>query len=61
MRISIISGAEIVSGKEIVALELGQGLRNKGHKVTYVTGFAGNGDFRHRLTAQGFPWRAMHM
>jgi glycosyltransferase involved in cell wall biosynthesis len=61
MRISIISGAEIVSGKEIVALELGQGLRSLGHDITYITGIAGNGDFRSRLTAQGFPWQADHL
>lgn len=61
MRITIISGAEIVSGKEIIALELGRGLRARGHEIGYITGHAGNGDFPSRLTALGFRWERLHI
>ena len=60
-RVAIICGAGIVSGKEIMALELGEGLRACGCPVTYVTSQWGNGDFSVRLKALGFPFRRMRL
>lgn len=60
-RVAIICGAGIVSGKEIMALELGEGLRTRGRSVSYVTSRWGNGDFSERLQALGFPFRRMRL
>jgi len=51
--IMIICGAGIVSGKEMMALELGDGLAQKGHSVTYVVSYWSNGDFAERLRRRG--------
>ncbi len=59
--IAIICGAGIVSGKEIMALELGQGLREKGKHVIYVTSLWGNGDFNCRLSSLDFPFHGMRL
>jgi len=53
--ILIVCGAGIVSGKEIMALELGQGLAQHGQDVSYVVSFWTNGDFRGRLQRRGLP------
>jgi glycosyltransferase involved in cell wall biosynthesis len=53
-RVAIVCGAGIVSGKEIMALELGQGLRDQGTQVKYVSAWWGNGEFRDRLRQRGF-------
>ncbi len=45
----IICGAGIVSGKEIMALELGEGLVQRGRSVHFITSFWNNGDFSERL------------
>jgi len=55
MRAMIICGAGILSGKEMMALELGKGLRDAGHAVSYVTSLWGDGRFRSRLEELGFP------
>jgi len=59
--VAIICGAGIVSGKEIMALELGEGLRTCGCPVTYVTSRWGNGDFSARLVKLGFGFRRMRL
>jgi glycosyltransferase involved in cell wall biosynthesis len=51
--ILIICGAGIVSGKEIMALELGEGLAERGQSVSFITSFWNNGDFPHRLRGCG--------
>ncbi len=61
MRVTIICGAGMVSGKEIMALELGQGLRTTGHSVNYVATLWGDGKFRERLNLLKFPLRCMRL
>jgi glycosyltransferase involved in cell wall biosynthesis len=52
--VAIICGAGIVSGKEIMALELGEGLREAGAEVHFVTSRWGSGEFSRRSEAAGF-------
>ncbi len=54
MKIAIVSRAENVSGKEIMTLELGEGLRSEGHSVHYVTSFWNDGTYQRRLAEMGF-------
>jgi glycosyltransferase involved in cell wall biosynthesis len=54
-RVAIVCGAGIVSGKEIMALELGEGLRDIGIDVHFVTSRWGSGQFAKRAEAQKFP------
>jgi glycosyltransferase involved in cell wall biosynthesis len=61
MKITIICGAGILSGKEMMALELGQGLRKAGHEVSYVTSLWGDGKFRARLDELGFTKACMRI
>ncbi len=58
-RIALICGAGYVSGKEIMALELADGLRASGHSVAVATSRWGNGDFADRLTKLGCPYRRL--
>lgn len=51
----------MVAGKEIMALELGQGLRDHGHSVDYVTTLWGDGVFGQRLDALRFEQTAMRL
>jgi glycosyltransferase involved in cell wall biosynthesis len=51
----IICGAGIVSGKEIMALELGEGLTRRGRSVHFITSFWNNGDFPNRLKQLQIP------
>jgi glycosyltransferase involved in cell wall biosynthesis len=51
----IICGAGIVSGKEIMALELGEGLNQRGRSVHFITSFWNNGDFPNRLKQLRIP------
>jgi glycosyltransferase involved in cell wall biosynthesis len=60
-RVAIICGAGIVSGKEIMALELGQGLREKGIDVHYVTSCWGSGEFMRRTQQLGFSTERMRL
>jgi glycosyltransferase involved in cell wall biosynthesis len=52
-RIGIVCGAGIVSGKEIMALELGHGLCEAGYEVSFVTSRWGSSDFVRRTEAMG--------
>jgi glycosyltransferase involved in cell wall biosynthesis len=61
MTTAIICGAGIVSGKEIMALELGEGLRAADRTVVYVTSLWGNGEFARRLNNLDFPFRRMRL
>lgn len=51
----IICGAGIVSGKEIMSLELGEGLAQRGMSVHFITSFWNNGDFPNRLEQLQIP------
>lgn len=53
--ILIVCGAGYVSGKEAMALELGQGLARNGEAVSFITSFWNNGDFIKRLEQAGLP------
>jgi glycosyltransferase involved in cell wall biosynthesis len=56
MRIVIICGAGMVSGKEIMTLALLQGLQQRGHACTCLTSFWGSPVFRARLQEIGIPF-----
>ena len=58
---AIVCGAGIVSGKEIMALELGEGIRAQGHSVAYLTSSWGNGDFSARLQGLDFQFHRMRL
>jgi glycosyltransferase involved in cell wall biosynthesis len=51
----------MLSGKEIMALELGQGLRHAGHEIAYVTSLWGDGKFLSRLKELGFSVTSMRI
>jgi glycosyltransferase involved in cell wall biosynthesis len=51
----IVCGAGIVSGKEIMALELSNGLIERGRSVHVITSFWNNGDFPKRLERLRIP------
>jgi glycosyltransferase involved in cell wall biosynthesis len=57
----IVCGAGYVSGKEIMALELGQGLARNGQTVSFITSFWNNSDFLNRLKLAGLPTRVLHI
>jgi glycosyltransferase involved in cell wall biosynthesis len=59
--VAIVCGAGIVSGKEIMALELAEGLRGEGCEVEVVTSYWGNGEFGRRSRAAGFPTHIMRL
>jgi glycosyltransferase involved in cell wall biosynthesis len=52
---AIICGGNIISGKEIMGLELGQGLHAAGMPVVYITSRWGDGAFNRRLDGLGLP------
>lgn len=61
MSVAVICGAGIVSGKEIMALELADGLRAKGDRIVYVTSLWGDGDFSRRLSCRAIPFYRMRL
>lgn len=61
MIVTIVCGAGMVSGKEIMALELGQGLKSQGHEISYVTTLWGDGAFQTRLAELKMPTRRMRL
>jgi glycosyltransferase involved in cell wall biosynthesis len=61
MRIAIVSRAENVSGKEIMTLELGEGLRREGHAIEFVTSFWNDGNYETRLKELGFSVDRMEL
>lgn len=60
-RVAVICGAGIVSGKEIMALELGDGLRARGDGIVYVTSLWGNEDLSRRLSSLAIPFYRMRL
>lgn len=60
-RVGIVCGAGIVSGKEIMALGLAEGLRSRGFSVEVATSDWGDGEFARRLSAKGFTPHRMRL
>lgn len=62
MKTAIVAGGTHLFGKEIIALELGKGLHERGHEVVYVSSlWCGDGEFGRRLQALGIPARFMRL
>jgi len=59
--VAIVCGAGIVSGKEIMVLELITGLRQEGYAVDVVTSSWGSGEFRKRCETLKFPTYIMRL
>ena len=57
--ILIVCGAGYVSGREIMALELGQGLARNGETVSFVTSSWSDGDFDNQLKVAGLPMQVL--
>src|SRR5689334_22663611 len=57
MKVVLICGAGIVSGKEIMSLALLKGLKERGHECICVSSSWGSPLFRSRLTELGIPYR----
>jgi glycosyltransferase involved in cell wall biosynthesis len=57
----IVCGACYVSGKELMALELGEGLAHRGLPVTFITSFWHDGDFAARLKHSSLPSRVLRI
>ncbi len=61
MRVGIVSRAENVSGKEIMTLELGEGLREESVEIHFITSFWNDGTYEKRLKHLQFPLSRMHL
>lgn len=62
MKIAIVGGGCHVFGKEIISLELGAGLKEAGHEVTFVSSrWWGEGRFPQRLRELGLSARFMRL
>jgi glycosyltransferase involved in cell wall biosynthesis len=59
--VAIVCGAGYVSGKEIMALELAEGLQASGRRVICITSSWSNGDFLERLRSSAIPFRRMRL
>jgi glycosyltransferase involved in cell wall biosynthesis len=59
--ILIVCGAGYVSGKEVMALELAEGLVRHGETVSFITSFWNDGDFLNRLKVAGLPTQVLHV
>lgn len=55
MKVGIVCGGGIVSGKEIMVLQLADGLRNAGMEVEVVSSYWSDGKFSARLEALRIP------
>jgi glycosyltransferase involved in cell wall biosynthesis len=53
--IAIVCGGGILSGKEVMVLQLAEGLRSIGYNLKIVTSFWSDGNFQRRLKALGLP------
>jgi glycosyltransferase involved in cell wall biosynthesis len=59
--IKIVCGGGIVSGKEIVSLLLGRGLRAAGWNPEFITSKWGDGEFVRRLEHDGFEYQRLRL
>src|SRR5882762_9607464 len=57
----IVCAAGYVSGKEVMALELGEGLAQNGETVSFITSFWNDSDFSNRLKLAGLPTQVLHI
>lgn len=58
----LVGGGGIVSGKEIMMLALGRGLRDAGFKVEFITSlWGGEGEFASRLKCDGFKFYCVRL
>jgi glycosyltransferase involved in cell wall biosynthesis len=60
-KVFIVCGAGIISGKELIALILGRGLRDQGWDPEFVTSTWGDRDYVQRLTTAGFATSRMRL
>jgi glycosyltransferase involved in cell wall biosynthesis len=60
-KITIVCGAGIVSGKEVISIELAEGLRAAGEDVVFVTSEWGSGEFAERLREMKIPFYRMRL
>ena len=56
MRLLVVCGGSYVSGMEIAALSVMEGLQERGHDVHCVANAWNDGDFPHRLRTAGIPY-----
>ncbi|MCB1275569.1 glycosyltransferase family 4 protein, partial [Prosthecobacter sp.] len=62
LKMAIVAGGQNLFGKEIMALELGEGLRDRGHQVLFVSSlWCGDGGFGRRLQQAGIPAQFMRL
>jgi len=61
VKVAIVCGAGVVSGKEIMALELAKGLRDTGCEVEVVTSFWGDREFLGRLQDENLRAHIMRL
>ncbi|MFN0076474.1 MAG: glycosyltransferase family 4 protein [Prosthecobacter sp.] len=62
MKIAIVAGGQHLFGKEIIALELGAGLKAAGQQVSFVSSrWCGDGEFGRRLQKLGIPASFMRL
>jgi glycosyltransferase involved in cell wall biosynthesis len=59
--VAIVCGAGIVSGKEIIALELAEGLRERGITINFLIAWWGDGEFKRRLQALQFNFQVLRL
>jgi glycosyltransferase involved in cell wall biosynthesis len=59
--ILIVCGAGYVSGKEVIALELGRGLARNGQAVAFITSSWNDNDFSNRLELAGLPTKVLRI
>ena len=59
--VQIVCGAGMVSGKEIVSLLLGHGLRAAGWNPEFMTSSWGDGEFIRRLKQDGFNYQLLRL
>jgi len=61
MRVLIVCGAGIVSGKEIMCLQLIRELKHRGVECYCITSSWGSSDFKDRLQSLNVPYRALRI
>jgi glycosyltransferase involved in cell wall biosynthesis len=61
LKIIVICGAGIVSGKEIMTLHLLEGLKRKGHEVFCITSDWGSLDFKKRMDDLSIPFSSLRI
>jgi len=61
-KVEIVCGGPLISGKEIMALSLGRGLRDAGYDVEFlISTWEGSGEFRKRLIHDNLAWHRLRL